>query len=67
MAVKPDLSKAADVLKNLDLKKAEGDAGKPSAKPKPNPKPGPSKVKTNTKASGKSGGAAHMRSSNRGK
>lgn len=65
MAVKPDLSKAADVLKNLDLKKAESDAAKPSAKP--NAKPGPAKVKTNTKAAGKTGGAAHMRSSNRGK
>lgn len=65
MATKPDLSQAADVLKNLNVKKAEGDAGKPSAKPAA--KPGPAKVKTNTKAAGKSGGAAHMRSSNRGK
>lgn len=65
MATKPDLSKAADVLKHLDLKKTEGEAAKPATKP--SPKPGQSKVKTNTKASGKSGGAAHMRSSNRGK
>ncbi len=65
MAVKPDLSKAADVLKNLNVKKAEGETAKPAAKAAP--KPGPSKVKTNTKASGKIGGAAHMRSSNRGK
>lgn len=65
MATKPDLSKAADVLKHLDLKKSEGEAAKPSAKPAS--KPGPAKVKTNTKAAGKSGGAAHMRSSNRGK
>jgi hypothetical protein len=64
MATKPDLSQAADVLKNLNVKKAEGDAGKPA---KPAGKPGPAKVKTNTKAAGKSGGAAHMRSSNRGK
>jgi hypothetical protein len=66
MAVKPDLSKAADVLKNLTAKKPEG--GEAKAASKTSGKPAPDhKVKVNPKAAGKSGGAAHMRSSNRGK
>jgi len=66
MAVKPDLSKAADVLKNLTGKKAEGGDAKNATKPSGKPAPD-HKVKVNPKAAGKSGGAAHMRSSNRGK
>ena len=66
MAVKPDLSKAADVLKNLTAKKTEGGDAKPMAKTPGKPAPD-HKGKVNPKAAGKSGGAAHMRSSNRGK
>lgn len=66
MAVKPDLSAAADVMKNLTAKKTEGTSANPAAKPSGKPAPD-HKVKVNPKAAGKSGGAAHMRSSNRGK
>ena len=55
----------ADLLKNLqaaDKPATEAGAAKPKAKPKPAPA-----VRTSTKPQGKSGGAAHMRSSNRGK
>ena len=66
MAVKPDLSAAADVMKNLTAKKTDGGEAKPANKNAAKPAPA-SKVKVNPKAAGKSGGAAHMRSSNRGK
>ena len=65
MTVKPDLSKAADIMKNLTPKKAEV-----STDSRPAPQGGKSpmpKVKASTKPAGKAGGAAHTRSSNRGK
>ena len=65
MTAKPDLSKAADILKNLTPKKLE-----PAADAKPAPQGGKSpmpKVKASTKPAGKMAGAAHTRSSNRGK
>ena len=65
MTVKPDLSKAADIMKNLTPKKAEV-----STDSRPAPQGGKSpmpKVKASTKPAGKPGGAAHTRSSNRGK
>ncbi len=55
----------ADLLKSLqaaDKPAADGSAAKPKAKPQPMPAAKPS-----TKPQGKTGGAAHMRSSNRGK
>lgn len=55
----------ADLLKNLQAAdKPAGDAA--SAKPKAKPQPQPT-VRASSKPQGKSGGAAHMRSSNRGK
>lgn len=54
----------ADLLKSLPAVDKPAAA---AATPKPKPGPGPkSAVKTSTRAQGK-GGAAHMRSSNRGK
>ena len=55
----------ADLLKSLqatDRQASDASAAKPKAKPQPMPA-----VKASTKPQGKSGGAAHMRSSNRGK
>jgi hypothetical protein len=55
----------ADLLKSLqatDKPASDGTAAKPKAKPQPMPA-----VKPSTKPQGKTGGAAHMRSSNRGK
>ncbi len=66
MPVKPDLSKAADIMKNLTPKKAEisSDNNKPAPAGGKSPMP---KVKASTKPAGNAGGAAHTRSSNRGK
>jgi len=79
MTAKPDLSKAADIMKslyasridegdtekNLTPKKAEGPTdSKPAPQGGKSPMP---KVKASTKPAGKAGGAAHTRSSNRGK
>ncbi len=65
MTVKPDLSKAADIMKNLTPKKTEIAAdSKPAPQGAKSPMP---KVKASTKPAGKAGGAAHTRSSNRGK
>ncbi len=55
----------ADLMKSLqavDKPVAEAGAAKPKAKPQPHPI-----QRASTKPQGKSGGAAHMRSSNRGK
>jgi hypothetical protein len=54
----------ADLLKNLQA--AEKPTAGGVAKPKPKAQPAPA-VKASTKPQGKTGGAAHMRSSNRGK
>ncbi|GLH68782.1 hypothetical protein GETHPA_03150 [Geothrix rubra] len=55
----------ADLLKSLQaVDKPAADAG--SSKPKAKPQPQPT-VRASSKPQGKSGGAAHMRSSNRGK
>lgn len=53
-----------DLLKNLQA--AEKPTSGAAAKPKPKAQPAPV-VKASTKPQGKIGGAAHMRSSNRGK
>ena len=55
----------ADLLKSLqavDKPAADAGATKPKAKPQPQPI-----QRASSKPQGKSGGAAHMRSSNRGK
>lgn len=55
----------ADLLKSLQaVDKPTADAG--TAKPKVKAQPQPT-VRASSKPQGKSGGAAHMRSSNRGK
>lgn len=65
MSAKPDLSKAADIMKNLTPKKAEiSSDSKPALQGGRSPMP---KVKASTKPAGKAAGAAHTRSSNRGK
>jgi hypothetical protein len=65
MTTKPDLSKAADIMKNLTPKKAEvATDSKPAPQGGKSPMP---KVKASTKPAGNAGGAAHTRSSNRGK
>ncbi len=65
MTAKPDLSAAADIMKHLTPKKAEVTTdSKPALQGGKSPMP---KVKASTKPAGKAAGAAHMRSSNRGK
>ena len=55
----------ADLMKSLQaVDKPAADAG--AAKPKVKPQPQPTQ-RASSKPQGKSGGAAHMRSSNRGK